>query len=108
MQTILNCAGHYPNELPDLINRFEHCIAEVKTWMKVNKLKLNEEKSEVILLSNNNNITKHLPLPSLHIDDISLEATYKVENLDVAIDKNLFMFFFISSLCKNPYVHCQH
>ena len=34
----------YPNELPVLINRFEHCIAEVKTWMKVNKLKLNVEK----------------------------------------------------------------
>ena len=36
----------YPNELPDLINRFEHCVAEVKTWMKVNRchLKLNDEK----------------------------------------------------------------
>ena len=35
----------YPNELPDLIDRFEHCIAEVKAWMKVNKLKLNDEKN---------------------------------------------------------------
>ena len=52
----------YPNELPDLINRFEHCIAEVKAWMKVNKLKLNDEKTEVILLGNNN-ITKYVPSP---------------------------------------------
>ena len=39
----------YPNEYPDLINRFVHCIAEVKAWMKVYKLKLNDEKTEVIL-----------------------------------------------------------
>ena len=51
----------YPNELLDLINTFEHCIAEVKTWMKVNKLQLNDEKTEVILLGSNN-ITKHYML----------------------------------------------
>ena len=83
----------YPNELPDLINRFEHCIADVKTWMKVNKLKLNDEKTEVILLGNNN-MTKHVLSPSLHIDNISLEATDKVKNLGVTIDKNLSLSIF--------------
>ena len=96
----------YPNELPDLINRFEHCIAEVKTWMRVRKLKLNVEKTEVVLLDYNN-ITKHLPSPSLHIDDISLEATDKVKNLGVTIDKNLSMSFFISSLYKNSYAQLR-
>ena len=56
--------------------------------MKVNKLKLNNEKTEVILLRSNN-ITKHIPSPLLHIDDISLEATDKVKNLGVTIDKKL-------------------
>ena len=96
----------YPNELPDLINRFEHCIAEVKTWMKVNKLKLNDKKTEVILLGSNN-ITKHVPSPSLHIDDISREATDKVKNLGVTIDKNLSLSFFIGTLCKNSYVQLR-
>ena len=83
-----------------------HCIAEVKAWMKVNKLKLNDEKTEVILLGNNN-ITKYVPSPSLHINDISLEATDKVKNLGVTIDKNLSLSFFISSLCKNSYVQLR-
>ena len=98
----------YPNELPDLINRFEHCIAEVKAWMKVNKLKLKlmMKKTEVILLGNNN-ITKYVPSPSLHINDISLEATDKVKNLRVTIDKNLSLSFFISSLCKNSYAQLR-
>ena len=107
MQTILNCSKSvYPNELPDLINRFEHCIAEVKAWMKVNNLKLNDEKTEVILLGNSN-ITKYVPSPSQHINNISLEATDKVKNLGVTIDKNLYLSFFISSLCKNSYVQLK-
>ena len=99
-------AQFYPQDGNDLINRFEHCIAEVKAWMKVNKLKLNDEKTEVILLGNNN-ITKYVPSPSLHINDISLEATDKVKNLGVTIDKNLSLSFFISSLCKNSYVQLR-
>ena len=96
----------YPNKLPDLINRFEHRIAEVKAWMKDNKLKLNDEKTEVILLGKNN-ITKYVPSPSLHINDISLEAPDKFKNLGVTIDKNLSLSFFISSLCKNSYVQLR-
>ena len=69
-----------PNELHDLTNRLEHRISEVKAWMKVNKLKLNEEKTDVILLGNNN-ITKNFPSPSLHINDISIEATAEAKIL---------------------------
>ena len=63
--------------------------------MKVDKLKLNDEKNEVILLGNNN-VTKHLPSP--HIDDIYVEGTDKVKHLGVIIDKNLSMSFSINSL----------
>ena len=86
----------YPNKLHDLINRFEHGIAEVKAWMKVNKLKLNDEKTEVILLGNNN-ITKYGPSPSLHINDISLEATDKVKNLG-SPSIRIFLCPFLSAL----------
>ena len=100
MQTILNCVRSvYSNELPDLINRFEHCIAEVKTWMKANKLKLNAEKTKVILLGINN-IRIHLPSSTLHIHNISLEATDKVKNLWVIIDNNLSMSFLLALSVK--------
>ena len=96
----------YPNELADFINRPEHRIAEIKTWMKFNKLKLNDGKTEVILLGNNN-IIKHLSSSSLHIDDISLETTDKVKDLGVTFNKNLSMSFSISSLFKNVYVQLR-
>ena len=63
--------------------------------MKVDTLKLKNEKIEVILLGINNR-TKHLPSVSLHIDDISLESMDKVKNLWVVIDNNLYMSLLIS------------
>ena len=30
------------------INKIEKCVAEIKLWMKVNKLKLNDEKGELL------------------------------------------------------------
>ena len=74
--------------------------------MKVNKLKINNEKTEVILLGNNN-ITKYVPSTLLHINDISLEATDKVKNLGSPSIRIFLCPFFISSLCKSSYVQLK-
>ncbi|MCP3849467.1 MAG: reverse transcriptase family protein, partial [Gammaproteobacteria bacterium] len=39
-----------PSELHDNIQTVQSCILDVKTWMVQNKLKLNDEKTEVLLL----------------------------------------------------------
>ena len=46
-------------------------------WMNV---KLNDEKTEVILLRDNN-IKKHIPSPSLHIDAIFPEKRIRLKTL---------------------------
>ena len=40
-----------PSSIHDLIFSVEQCITEVKHWMHVNKLKLNDEKTEIILIN---------------------------------------------------------
>ena len=36
-----------PNDINDLVFKMEACISEVKEWMHDNKLKLNDDKTEV-------------------------------------------------------------
>jgi len=38
-----------PTNVHGLVNTLEVCINDVKTWMLENKLKLNDEKTEVLL-----------------------------------------------------------
>ena len=70
-----------------------------------------EQETEVILIGNNN-ITKHLPSTSMHIDGISLEQTYQITNLGVSVDNNLSISFLSDRSVKIPIFceekHCQH
>ena len=40
-----------PNDLSMLVDRIEHCLLDVKDWMLTNKLKLNDDKTEVLLIN---------------------------------------------------------
>lgn len=40
-----------PSNINDLVFSLEKCISEVKDWMNTNKLKLNDEKTEVVLIN---------------------------------------------------------
>ena len=43
-----------PSNINDLVFSLEKCISEVKDWMNTNKLKLNDEKTEVVLINPKN------------------------------------------------------
>jgi len=39
------------HQIPDLLPSMQKCVDDVKTWMTVNKLKLNDNKTEAMILS---------------------------------------------------------
>ena len=65
------------------VYRLEKCITDIKNWMTTNKLKLNSEKTEIIILSNK---SKNFPG-----QEISIPSTNVVRNLGVYFDSNLTM-----------------
>ena len=75
----------------------EKCISEVKDRMNINRLKLNEEKTEVVLI----NPEKYdVDVSSLKIGDEDIMLNDKAKNLDIFLDKNLTInsdFKFIKS-----------
>ena len=40
----------HPDHLDTTVQRMQNCISEVKSWMDCNKLKLNDDKTESILI----------------------------------------------------------
>ena len=43
-----------PNNINVLVESIEACIKDVKDWMYINKLKLNQDKTEIILCNPKN------------------------------------------------------
>lgn len=50
-----------PREACTVVKHSEACISDVKSWMSVNKLKLNDSKTEAVLASPRCSVTEPLP-----------------------------------------------
>ena len=90
-----------PSNVNDLVFSLEKCILEVKDWMEKNKLKLNEEKTEVVLINPKN---YDVNISSLKIGDEDIIFNEKAKNLGVYLDKDLNMNFQITNLSKAIYL----
>ena len=93
-----------PTNINDLVFSLENCISEVKDWMSKNKLKLNDEKTEVVLV----NPKKYdVNISSLKIGDEDIIFSDKAKNLGVFLDKDLTMNFHIINLSKAIYLEIR-
>ena len=88
------------------MKKMEHCINEISQWMANNKLKLNDSKTELLIVRN-----KHLQgvnLPSLCIGGSTIQATPLVRNLGCVFDQSLSMVSQVNSLTKSCYYHLRN
>ena len=87
-------------------SRVEHCIEEIDRGMISNKLKLNDDKTELIVFS-----SKFRPRPCLsnvQIGSECIEHSNTVHNLGVLFDQTLSFGEHVNKLCKSSHYHLRH
>jgi hypothetical protein len=77
-----------PNDTQTNINNLECCIAEIRAWMRVNKLKLNDMKTDVIMFGSNLNLDKLSPI-NIKVGDEQITPVTNVRNLGFIMSNNL-------------------
>lgn len=93
-----------PHEIPSLILTMQSCIQKISSWMLSNKLKLNNDKTEVMLFN-----TKHvartydIPIDSFNVGNENIKFNEKAKNLGVYFDNMLSNCFQVSNICKQMY-----
>ena len=90
-----------------LASKVSRCIANVATWMKDNKLKMNEEKTEVIKIGIQHNLKQVVDVDALTIADCPIPFVDKVKNLVIFLDSTLSFEVQISRLCIVLYLQLQ-
>jgi hypothetical protein len=85
-----------------LLNKLNDCIMEVHKWLGDNYLKMNNEKTDVILLGSPHFI-KYINLDYINICNTSIRVSTSVRNLGAIMDKSLTMLDHINNLCRNCY-----
>ena len=66
----------------------EHCISDIRTWMLTGKLKLNDDKTEFMLIGAKQQLSK-VNIDSLSVGSIEFTPVTVVRNLGTWFDSNL-------------------
>ena len=93
-----------PANIHDLIFSLENCIKDVKNWMTANKLKLNDEKTEVILC----NPKKYdVDVSEIKVGNDIVKFTESAKNLGVYFDEDLSMDTHFVNISKAVYLEIR-
>ena len=94
------------SELNCTMANIEKCLTDIDTWMTLNKLKLNKDKTELIFLS-----SKHCPqqfLPSLHFGSDLILPSKSARNIGVVFDNTVSMLPHVKFVCKTAFYHLRN
>jgi hypothetical protein len=95
------------SQADDARQRIECCIDEIRQWMISNKLKLNDDKTEVIVLS----AAQHhhrVQCNRIVIGNADIAPHKSARNLGVIFDQHLSMDAHIKLVCRNAYYYLRN
>ena len=95
-----------PVDFGTLIKQTETCVEHVKAWMDSNKLKLNDDKTEALVVGTRSR-TGVCYCEHLNIGGSPIPFQPKVKSLGVVLDSSLTMSHHISSVCRSAYLELR-
>ena len=81
------------------------CINDIRKWMKEKHLKLNEEKTEVMLIGTKAFLAKSKKIDSMKIGDEFVDVRKTATNIGVTFDATMSFSNHISNITKKCYFH---
>ena len=89
------------------IENIESCICEIRKWMRENFLKLNDEKTEFILIGSRQQLSK-VKVPHLTIGDSNIPSASSVRNLGCIFDSSMSFNDQISNIVRSASFHIRN
>jgi len=87
------------------LQRLEKCVEEVRVWMLTNRLKINSDKTEFMVITTPHYQTTYQALrPAVCVGGVSVHAVSSLRNLGVTMDSTMSMHAQIQSV-KNIMFH---
>lgn len=86
------------------LEALELCIAEIRKWMLTFKLKINDSKTEFIIIGGRQQKLK-VNIDSISVGGETIAPSTCVRNLGAMFDDNLLMDKHISKICKTGHFH---
>ena len=89
------------------LNKINVCISDIRRWMILNKLKINDAKAEFIVFESI--MLKHdLSDLSVNVGGDLIKPSVKVRDLGVILDQTLSFDAHISAICQSVHFHIRN
>ena len=95
----------FPSEWHVAKSKMEACILDIRRWLKWNCLKLNDGKTEMMIVGQNSLTSRIEGSPELSIGNTKVKPTETVRNIGAVFDAEMKMCDQVSSVCKASYAN---
>ena len=85
-------------------NQMEKCVTDIKSWMARNFLKLNSEKTEMLLISPRYGKVDSSKF-TLDISGTEIKPSSAVCNIDAIFDSCLLLESHVNQICRSSYCY---
>lgn len=98
----------HPDQLGPTIQRLQSCISDIRSWMTHNKLKLNDDKTEALLVKSKTCIIPDPPITSVRVGDADIVFAPCVRDLGFMVTAdNLSLEKQVSNICRSAYMEIR-
>ena len=91
----------------EAIEAMELCIKAIRAWMTTDKLKLNDDKTEFLIIGTRQQLSK-VHIEKLLVGDVSVAPVTAARNLGTWFDTNLSLVTHITKTCKAAFYHLHN
>ena len=92
-----------PDRISELLHSMQSCISDVKAWATANMLKLNDGKTELMLVTSKRSKHLHNLPTSIAIGNAQIPFKQSVKNLGFTLDCHLTMNAHVSNIARTCY-----
>ena len=92
-----------PDRISELLHFMQSCISDVKVWATANMLKLNDSKTELMLVTSKRSKHLHNLPTSITIGNAQIPFKQSVKNLGFTLDCHLTMNAHVSNIARTCY-----
>ena len=88
----------------DAISAVENCIQDIRGWMIEDKLMLNDDKTEFIIIGTQHRLSK-VSIQSIKVGEVDVPTVTSARNLGTWFDSNLNMGMAINKTCSSAFYY---
>ena len=90
-----------PSSIVNKISRLEKCVDDIRAWMKLNLLKLNDDKTELLVITSRPSTSQSLHI-SIKVGDQDISPSEEPpKNLGVIFDSTCSLKDHVSNVCRS-------